>query len=383
MQFVIERDMFVEALARVAGTIETRVTVPILSNVFIDVRARDVLLIGTDQTIEVSVPCPAEVMQQGVTTVSADVLHKIVTKCPKGASLSVTLFGNELRIVCGRGKYALPTLPADDFPRFESRADGVTFQWSAAELRACIEKTRFAMSVDETRYYLNGIYFHAVGEELVAVATDGHMLSRKSVPLPAEASMMPGVILPRKTVAELLKFLPDRDCEIEVTASANALRVRLGEAELITKLIDGTYPDYQRLMPSAHSGRAILPRLALLAAIERVSVVIDSKSPSVALTLDGGEIRVSAQHAERGSGVDAVCDVAYEGRPVTVGADYRYIMAELRASGANQIALMLADGKPEDGPMLFEDVDGDGSHKMLLMPMRVRETMAQAEMEAA
>ncbi len=380
MRFVIERDILVEALGRVVGTVERRTAVPILANVFIDARARDVSLRATDLNIEVTVPCPAEVTAQGVTTVNAEVLANIVRKCPSGSQLAVTLDGGNVRIVCGRAKYQLPTLPADDFPQLSGVERGANFEMTSTELRALFEATRFAISTDETRYYLNGIYLHADGEHLAAVATDGHVLSRKSVTLPPQAHGIPGVIVPRKTVAELLKFLPEREVNIEVSVSSARIAVRLGGAEMVSKLIDGTFPDYKRVIPSDHSGRAIVPRLALIAVVERVALIAEEKGKGIALTFGADELRVSVDNPERGSARDAVAECAYDGAPVTVGFNWRYLLDELRASGSDQIAMLLIG---VDGPVRIEEVDGDGSHVMVIMPMRVRDVLAQAEREVA
>lgn len=374
MKLTIERELLLEAMARVMGAVQSRVTSPILANIRLDAAARALLIRGTDLDIEIEVPCPAEVERQGVTTVDAKLLFEMVKRQPKAATLTVVADLTSLAVTQGRSKFRLNTIPACDFPQFGYNTGAVAFQWDSGALGRLIKRTQFAMSTDETRYFLNGIYVHVAGETLTAAATNGHQLGVKSEPLPAGASTMPGIILPRATVAVLDKFLPSRDAEIELSVAGAMLRLRLGEAVLATRLIDGTFPDYLRVIPSIHAGVAIVPRLQLLGAVELVSVVLSSDAKAVALRFEADSISVTACDADRGSGEDAVAECSYSGAPVTVGVNYKYLCDVLRATESAQIAIKLCGGdagSEASGPLLFEDVDGDGSHRMVLMPMSV------------
>jgi DNA polymerase-3 subunit beta len=373
MDLRIERDLLVEGLQRVIGAVEARATVPVLSNVRIEAAARALLITGTDQDVEVTLPIIAEVTRQGVTTANARLLFELAKKMPKGGQLALSCGDGDvnLRIVSGKSKYMLCTIPADDFPSCAYMGDAVSFQWDSGALRRMIEAARFAVSADASRYYLNGIYLHVDGEELVACATNGHQLSTKSEPLPAGAAPMPGVIIPTKTLSVLDKFLPTIEREIGVEVAKNAIRVTLGEARLASKLIDGAYPDYKRVIPTAHAGTAIVPRRELLAAVEMVGVVLGDKAHAVQLEFGGDSLRVRAVGVERGTGECEVADCIYDGEPVMVGASFHYLTDELSATDSNQVSIRLCAGSPAGGPMLLEEVDRDGSHRMVLMPMRV------------
>jgi DNA polymerase-3 subunit beta len=404
MQFLIDRDNLLEVLTKLASIIDSKAGIPILKNVFMDVRGTMILLRSTDVDLQLTIPCPAEVTEQGQFTVDGRLLHDIVRKCPKAGQIGFTLGGkprrrkaaiddaDRLLVTSGRAEFTLNTLPADDWPIMALPAGAAEYRLECRQFRTLIEKTRFAISTDETRYYLNGIYLHVLGEQLAAVATDGHRLALKTMPLPAGADDMPapqedddgakprtkddgkstmrGVIIPRDAASAALKILPDSEIECEFACSANLLSLRVGEVEMISKLIDGTYPDYLRVIPSRSAARMIAPREALAQAVSRVGVVLEARDHAIRIGFEAEQIKLTAHshtsgHFARENVEDCVC----EGGALEVGLNPRYLAELLEAMDGTQLAIILQDDPAS--PLLFEEVDGDGSVRMILMPMRV------------
>jgi DNA polymerase III subunit beta len=404
MQFLIDRDRLLEVLTKLAGVIDNKSCIPIMGNVFVDVCASAVYCRATDGDAQLIMPCPAEVTTRGQITVECKMLHEIVRQCPKGGQIGVTLGGtskrrkpsgndaNRLMLTSGRAEFSLVTLPPDMWPMMVI-PDGVAeFRLECRQLRDLFEKTRFAISTDETRYYLGGIYLHHLGETLAAVATDGHRLALKTVPLPAGADDMPaprgmeenpgprtasdglaamrGVIVPKDAASLALKILPDSEVECELAIGASLMRLRIGEVELISKLIDGTFPDYQRVMPGPGVGRMIAPREALARAVSRVGVVLDAKDHAIAMRFYAEVISLTAySHSEGHSARDEVTDCVSDAGVIEIGVSPRYLAETLERMDGAQLAIVL-QGSP-DAPVLFEEVDGDGSLRMVVMPMRL------------
>jgi DNA polymerase III subunit beta len=410
MQFIIERDRFLEVLTKLASIIDSKAAVPIIKNVFIEANGSAIILRTTDCHMQLSMPCPAEVTKPGQITVDCKLLHEMVRLCPKAGQIGLSL-GSEgkrrkasadgpdrLYLACGAFKATLMTLPAADFPLMQMAAGAAEFRLECRQLAALIEKTRFAISTDETRYYLGGIYLHCLGEALAAAATDGHRLARKTVPLPAGADDMPeagssetaaagvrvagdgftanrGVIIPKYAAFLATKILPDSEVECELAISARMLRLTIGSVELVSKLIDGTYPDYQRVLPGPGVARMVVPREALTKAVSRVGAVLDKRDHVIAMRFYGENLELSAYSHERGhSARELIEDCALEGEeagvnPETIGVNPHYLSEALEAMNGAQIVMVLQSNP--GAPVLFEEVDGDGSLKMIIMPMRL------------
>ncbi|HEU0017107.1 MAG TPA: DNA polymerase III subunit beta, partial [Methyloceanibacter sp.] len=258
MQFTIDKPSLTKALTHVASVVERRNTIPILSNVHLATRNNELKLTSTDLDMEIVETVPARAKGEGATTVPAHMFHDIVRKLPEGSDIEIARDGDQgrLTITCGQARFSLQTLPADDFPSLSVDDLGHAFTMPAIDLKRLIEKTRFAISTEETRYYLNGIYLHAAesgGKPVLrAVATDGHRLAQVQLPLPAGAKDMPGVIVPRKTVAELAKLAEDGDGDVRIELSPSKIRVSTARVVLTSKLIDGTFPDYERVIPQGN-----------------------------------------------------------------------------------------------------------------------------------
>src|SRR5579871_3287116 len=266
MKVTIERSVLLKALGHVHRIVEKRNTIPILSNVLIEAADGKVALKSTDLDLEATEQAPADVAQSGATTVAAHVIYDIVRKLPEGAQVGLDMAGEtgQLLVRSGRSKFFLQALPASDFPDLTLGEFSHRFVLPGAELKKLIDNSQFAISTEETRYYLNGIYLHTVdvaGKPMLrAVATDGHRLARVETAAPEGSVGMPGVIAPRKAVSEVLKLLEDTTKEVEIEISTAKARCRFGDVVLTTKLIDGTFPDYQRVIPSSNDKRLVVDK---------------------------------------------------------------------------------------------------------------------------
>ncbi|MEA2945717.1 MAG: polymerase subunit beta, partial [Alphaproteobacteria bacterium] len=279
MKVTVERAALLKSLGHVHRVVERRNTIPILANVLIKADNSKLACKATDLDLEVTESISAEVGPPGSTTVPAHMLYEIVRKLPEGAQIVIEASGDRavLAIRAGRSRFTLQTLPESDFPDLAAGEMTHTFKLPAADLKRLIDKTQFAISTEETRYYLNGIYLHAAGtpnaQTLRAVATDGHRLAQFELPLPAGADGMPGIIVPRKTVGEVQRLIEDNEAEIIVELSQGKIRFTLGEAVLTSKLIDGTFPDYGRVIPVGNDKELTVDKKEFEQAVDRVSTV--------------------------------------------------------------------------------------------------------------
>ncbi|NNF91901.1 MAG: DNA polymerase III subunit beta, partial [Boseongicola sp.] len=292
MKFSIERAALLKAVAQAQSVVERRNTIPILANVLIEAEGDQVSFRATDLDIEVVDQAPAKVERAGATTVSAVTLHEIVRKLPDGALVTITDDGaaGRMSVDAGRSNFALATLPREDFPVMASSEYEVNFAAPAPVLRRLFDKSKFAISTEETRYYLNGVYLHVAdsggAQVLRCVATDGHRLARIDADLPEGAENMPGVIVPRKTVGELRKLLEDDEAQIAVSVSETKIRFATPGITLTSKVIDGTFPDYSRVIPTGNTRRLEVDASDFAQAVDRVATVSSERSRAVKLALD-------------------------------------------------------------------------------------------------
>src|ERR1700686_1701961 len=269
MKITVERSELLKSLGHVHRVVERRSTIPILANVLLRADRSKLSLKATDLDVEVTDAIAAEVGPGGSTTVPAHMFFDIVRKLPEGAQivLESSVDRAALEIRAGRSRFTLQTLPESDFPDLAPGEMTHKFQLKAADLKRLIDKTQFAISTEETRYYLNGIYLHAAGtakaQTLRAVATDGHRLAQMELELPKGADGMPGIIVPRKTVGEVQRLLEDGDAEVAVELSPGKIRFTVGEVILTSKLIDGTFPDYARVIPVGNDKELVVDKKKL------------------------------------------------------------------------------------------------------------------------
>jgi DNA polymerase-3 subunit beta len=372
MKLVIERAALLKSLGHVQSVVERRNTIPILSNVRIDAVKGKLSLHATDMDIEIAETTSAEVAKPGATTAPAHTFYEIVRKLPEGAQVEISSSadGGQITLSSGRSRFNLACLPVEDFPAMAGGELGHSFTFGAADLRALIDRTKFAISTEETRYYLNGIYLHAAKSDgvavLRAVATDGHRLARVEAPLPEGAAGMPGVIVPRKTVAELRRLIEEADGDISISLSDAKIRFALDNLVLTSKLIDGTFPDYERVIPAGNDKVMEADRKAMFDAVDRVSAISSEKSRSIKMACEKGTVTLSASSPEAGSAVEEI-EASYGAGQLEIGFNSRYLLDILQQIEGDAARFSMSDAA---SPTIIRDV-ADASAVYVLMPMRV------------
>ncbi|MBQ9090295.1 MAG: DNA polymerase III subunit beta [Alphaproteobacteria bacterium] len=370
MKLTIERGLLLKALSHIQSVVERRQTIPVLSNVLIETQGDIVSLRATDNEIEIVEKLPAGVETQGAVTIPAHKLYDIVKKLPEGSQLQMAYVEEtgQVSLVSGRSKFALSTLPADGFPSMMMEETPFSFSVNAKDMVDLIAKTGFAVSMEETRYNLNGIYMHekkGAESKLTAVATDGHRLACAGISLPQGAEGMPGVIIPRKTINELAKLAGETEDAVQVSLSANQIRFSMGDVVLSSRLIDGTYPDYEKVIPINNDKKLQAHAETLTDVIERVSVVSE-KSRGIKLSLSNGLLQVFAASVDEGSAEDEM-DAVYDGESVEIGFNYRYLLDILGQVKSETVQMYLQDSA---SPVILQD-EADDNALYVLMPMRV------------
>jgi DNA polymerase III subunit beta len=372
MKLTIERAAFLKALNHVQSVVERRTTIPILSNVLLRAEAGRLALSATDMDLEIVERVPGQIEREGRTTAPAHTLYDIVRKLREGAQIEIEASGerNAMVLRSGRSTFTLACLPPEDYPLMASGELPHNFSLSATELRTLIDRTRFAISTEETRYYLNGIYLHATKADEVpvirAVATDGHRLARMEMVLPEGAAGMPGVIIPRKTVLELRKLVEESEEEVQIGLSETKIRVAIGEAALTSKLIDGTFPDYDRVIPSNNDKILEVDCKSFAEAVDRVSTISTEKSRAVKLAIESGSLVVSATSPENGTAVEEL-EVRYLASPLEIGFNSRYLLDIAEQIDGEGAQFVMSDA---GSPTIVRD-SADASALFVLMPMRV------------
>jgi DNA polymerase-3 subunit beta len=367
MKATIERATLLKSLSHVQSVVERRNTIPILSNVLIEAREDgSIRLMATDLDLQVDESVPANVTQPGATTVSAHTLFDIVRKLPEGSQVEFTAAEGKMQIVAGRARFNLSTLPRDDFPVIAEGELPTRFELPAATLRQVIDKTRFAISSEETRYYLMGIFLHVADDQLKAAATDGHRLARVTVAKPDGADGMPDVIIPRKCVAELRKLLDEVEGTVEVSLSPTKVRFGLGSAVLTSKLIDGTFPDYNRVIPTGNDKLLKLDPKTFANGVDRVSTIASEKTRAVKISLDRDRVTLSVTSPENGVATEELA-ADYGADGIEIGFNARYLLDILHEIEGDTVEVHLADAA---APTLLREND-KSSALYVLMPMRV------------
>jgi DNA polymerase III subunit beta len=372
MKLVIERGELLRALGHVTSVVERRTTIPILSNVFLKASGSAVQFKATDLEREVVEQIAAKVEQPGAVTVPAHMLHDIVRKLPDGAEVTLQRDPEKDRLTLSAGpaRFALQTLPAEDFPDLASGEFPHRFEVDAHALKRLIDKTRFAISTEETRYYLNGIYLHAAmtGETptLRAVATDGHRLAQVELDRPAGAEGMPGIIIPRKTVHELQRLIESSEHAIDVRISPAKVRFEIGTVTLTSKLIDGTFPDYGRVIPQGNDKELRVSNTEFMSAVDRVATIASERGRVVKLSISTNKVVLSVNNPEGGSATEEV-QVDYKSTPLDIGFNARYLLDISGQLESETAIFKLAD---PGSPAIVRDGD-DLSALYVLMPMRV------------
>jgi DNA polymerase III subunit beta len=372
MKVTIERAELLKSLGHVHRVVERRNTIPILANVLVRAEKAALSLKATDLDLEVIESISAEVSPAGSTTVPAHMFYEIVRKLPEGSQVVLESSSDRavLAIRAGRSRFTLQTLPESDFPDLAAGDMTHKFALAAADLKRLIDKTQFAISTEETRYYLNGIYLHVAGsgktQTLRAVATDGHRLAETDLSVPAGAAGMPGVIVPRKTVTEVQRLIEDTEGEVAIELSSSKIRFSIGRVVLTSKLIDGTFPDYQRVIPAGNDKELTVDKKDFEAAVDRVSTVSSERGRAVKLSLSSGKLILSVTNPDSGSATEEL-EVEYDADPLDIGFNSRYLLDIAGQLDGEVAVLKLAD---PGSPTLIQDKDAKGA-LYVLMPMRV------------
>jgi DNA polymerase-3 subunit beta len=372
MKVTVERAELLKSLSHVHRVVERRNTIPILFNVLIRAETAKLALKATDLDLEVIETVAAETGPAGTTTVPAQMFYEIVRKLPDGVQVILEAPADRavMTIRAGRSRFTLQTLPESDFPDLAAGDMSHRFTLPGRDLKRLIDKTAFAISTEETRYYLNGIYLHVASSGnaamLRAVATDGHRLAQFELAAPEGCDGMPGVIVPRKTVGEVQRLIDNSESDVAIELSQTKIRFTLGSVVLTSKLIDGTFPDYSRVIPLGNDKRLEIEKRDFEQAVDRVSTVASERGRAVKLALSAGKLVLSVTNPDSGSATEEL-EVDYDSEPLDIGFNSRYLLDIAAQLDGDVAVLKLAD---PGSPTLIADKQGNGA-LYVLMPMRV------------
>lgn len=362
MKLTIERNALINVLKHTTGVVEKRNTIPVLSNILIASNEENVSFIATDMEIEINECVVANVEETGSITIPAQTLFDIVRKM-NGDDVTIQSEDNgQVSIISGRSKFKLSTLPVHDFPIMDGNKWDCSFEINASDFSGLLDRVKFAMSADEARYYLNGIYIHSSGDTMKAIGTDGHRLAIAQTSKPDGMDLETGVIVPRKTVNEVLKVLSETTGEISVSVSKSKIRFDIGGIIIQSKLIDGTYPDYERVIPQGNDKLLTVDVAYFISAVDRVATVSSEKTRAIKLDLLPSELSLSS--SESGSTAKDAIEATFDGEPMDIGFNARYLLDVLGALKVNDVKVSL---NSSDVPAVFEEENA----LYVLMPMRV------------
>ena len=375
MEFKINSTDLLKALSHIHGIVEVRHTLPILSNIILEAKDDKLILSSTNLDIYCSDKIKAEVLQPGEVSVSAVTFFEIIKRLPSGSEVLMIMEEgeNEIRLTCGRSKFNLSTLKTDDFPIISDSDLSTNFVLSADELIRIIDKTKFAVSNEETRYYLNGIFLHKAERNSIqflrAVATDGHRLAQYDIPLPQGAEDITGIIIPKKTIYELRKVLDDANGDVSVSLNENKIKFSFNDLKVVSKVIDGTFPDYTKVIPQKNDKNFKTNNSDLKNAIDRVSAVAaneESKSKAIKFCIENNSLSLSVESQSKGSANEMI-DVNYSGDKVDIGFNSKYIIDICNEVDGDEISISLSDSI---SPAIILDKT-DENLFFVLMPMRI------------
>ena len=375
MDFRVNSTDLVKALSHIHGIVEVRHTLPILSNIIISANDDILSLSSTNLDIFCSDNISAEINKSGITSVSASTFYEIVKRLPNGSDIQITLSDEDSTLVlkCGRSKFNLTTISPEDFPKISTDDLSVKFVLSVTELKRMIDKTKFAISNEETRYYLNGVFLHQTQKDSIdilrAVATDGHRLAQYDIPLPQGAKEMNGIIIPKKMIQELRRVLDDASGDINIELNENKIKFSFNDMKIISKVIDGTFPDYTKVIPQSNDKTLTINNNELKKSIERVSAVAineEVKSKAIKLFIESNKMILNVDSSSRGSAVEEI-DLDYDKDKVEIGFNSRYLIDICNEIDGDKITLKLLDST---SPAIILD-ESDENLFFVLMPMRI------------
>ncbi|OUR69343.1 DNA polymerase III subunit beta [Bermanella sp. 47_1433_sub80_T6] len=367
MKFTITREALLKPLQLVAGVVERRQTLPVLSNVLLEVQGEKLSLTGTDLEVEMIGRAPLlEAGVDGAVTVPAKKLMDICKSLPDQSTIEISQDEHRVQLQAGRSKFVLSSLPANEFPNVEDIEANASFTLPQAKLRRVIDNTAFAMAQQDVRYYLNGLLLEVTASELRAVATDGHRLATCGVATELSVEGKTQVIVPRKAVLELAKLMTSQEDSVELSLSNNHVRAQVGEYTFTSKLVDGKFPDYERVIPRNGNRTLLADRQALRQVFARTAILSNEKYRGVRLLLDDNNLQVVANNPEQEQAEESI-GVEFQGEALEIGFNVSYLQDVLSVLNGDDMKMTLGDA---NSSAIMEEVEG-GDSLYVVMPMRL------------
>lgn len=366
MQLSIKREDLLKPLQQIIGAVERRQTMPALSNLLIRGNDQDLSITATDLEVELVATLEVELEDQGSTTIPARKLLDICRSLPDQSKIAINSSNEKVKVSSGRSRFSLATLPAEDFPTLDDLELDQNVVIKEGQFKALIEKTAFAMAQQDVRYYLNGLLLELDADQIRTVATDGHRLAISQLDHKSDIDGSRQIILPRKGVQELLRLLGSEDNEITVAIGKNHLRVNLPNLQFTSKLIDGRFPEYQRVLPEASDNRATIDKILLKQALSRASILSNEKYKGIRLILDNNTMVIQAHNPEHEEAEDEI-EIEYKGDRLEVGFNVVYLLDVLNALDSDKVEVIIQDA---NSSALIVSPESQAS-RYVVMPMRL------------
>jgi len=366
MKLSIQREAFLKPLQQVIGVVERRQTLPILGNVLLNASKRNIRLTATDLEVELQAEIETPVSEAGDITLPARKLLDICRTLPDEAQLDISVKNDRALVRSGKSRFTLATLPASEFPAIDKIKSARTFSLPERDLHALIERTSFSMAQQDVRYYLNGLMLEPVDGILRAVATDGHRLAMCELSADIRDTDNQQVIVPRKGVQELHRLLEERDAQVQVEIGTNHIRIVTDDLRFTSKLIDGRFPDYQRVIPKNADKRLLVDRNLLRQALTRTSILSNEKYRGIRLEVSNNNIKIQAHNPEQEEAVEEI-DATYNEEGMTVGFNVTYLLDVLNSIDTDNVEICLSDANSS----AMINRPGAGDCRYVVMPMRL------------
>ena len=371
MKFNISKIELFKSLSHLIGIVDKKNSLPILSNILIEAQSNNLLLSATDMDISIIEKLSCDVSEEGSTTVNAQILYDIIRKLEDNADVQIiSNNGKLLTLRAGGSRFSLSCLDKEDFPIIDKNNDGINIKIESKILFKLIDKTKFAISNEETRYFLNGLYFNVSNEDdkntVTLVGTDGHRLAKFSHDIDGHIDQVSGVIIPKKTIYELSKLLSEVEIDIDISISSNKIIFTIGDIVFISKLIDGSFPDYKRVIPNDNNNILKIDRDKLLSAVDRVSTIANEKSPVIKFKLLQNILNLNTVNNESSTATEDL-KISYDGDEIEIGFNSKYIMDIVNNLEDNEISIILKDNT---SPVIAKE-NSNTNLVYVLMPMRV------------
>lgn len=366
MKFSIQREEFLKPLQQVIGVVERRQTLPVLGNVLLNANKKSVRLTATDLEVELQSHVNVAVTETGDITIPARKLLDICRTLPAEAQLDISVKNERALVRSGKSRFTLSTLPATEFPVIDKIKSARKFSMPETALHGLIERTAFAMAQQDVRYYLNGLMLEPVNGTLRAVATDGHRLAMCELTADVGEGVDQQVIVPRKGIQELQRLLENSDTDVQVEIGSNHIRITTDELRFTSKLIDGRFPDYQRVMPKNADKRLLINRELLRQALTRTSILSNEKYRGIRLDVSENNLKIQAHNPEQEEAVEEI-DAHYENEAIVIGFNVTYLLDVLNAINTDDVEMFLCDGNSS----ALINKPGDEDCRYVVMPMRL------------